>query len=93
MFCRKGAKKGGKKRKSKKLDKTAASTSKANENTVLSGCTQNKDNAADETEDQPEVEKLADLSVYSNFFRELDVDVWLLLTYKLTINQTPPSVS
>lgn len=88
---KKGAKKGGKKRKSKKLDKTAASTSKANENTVLSGCTQNKDNAADETEDQPEVEKLADLSVYSNFFRELDVDVWLLLTYKLTINQTPPS--
>lgn len=34
-----------------------------------------------------------DISIYHDYFRELDIDTWLILTQKFVINPAPENVS
>lgn len=45
----------------------------------------------DETDDDT-LENEVDLSIYHNFFRELDIDTWLILTQKFIVNPDPEHV-
>lgn len=53
---------------------------------------QQDDDEEEEEEEETVEEKTADLSKYKNYFRELDIDVWLILTQPLTLSPTPEKV-
>jgi len=40
-----------------------------------------------------EVENEMDISIYYNYFRELDIDTWLILTQKFIVNPEPEHVN
>lgn len=46
-----------------------------------------------ENENDNILESEVDISIYHNYFRELDIDTWLLLTQKFVINPDPEKVS
>lgn len=39
------------------------------------------------------LENEVDISIYHDYFRELDIDTWLILTQKLVVNPEPIHVS
>lgn len=39
------------------------------------------------------LENEIDISIYHDYFRELDIDTWLILTQKLVVNPEPIHVS
>lgn len=53
---------------------------------------QDDDEEEEEEEEETVEEKTADLSKYKNYFRELDIDVWLILTQPLTLSPKPEKV-
>lgn len=82
VFCfRKGNKKKGKKKGKKK----------ENEASVLTG-NENTSQVEEEEEEEEPVETEVDLVKYKHYFRELDIDVWLILTQPLTFAPTPEKV-
>lgn len=53
---------------------------------------QQDDDEEEEEEEETVEEKIADLSKYKHYFRELDIDVWLILTQPLTLSPNPEKV-
>jgi len=45
-----------------------------------------------EDENDDVLENEVDLSIYHNYFRELDIDTWLILTQKFVVNPDPEQV-
>lgn len=45
-----------------------------------------------EDENDDVLENEVDLSIYQNYFRELDIDTWLILTQKFVVNPDPEQV-
>lgn len=39
------------------------------------------------------LENEVDISIYHDYFRELDIDTWLILTQKFVVNPAPENVS
>lgn len=46
-----------------------------------------------EDENDDILENEMDISIYHDFFRELDIDTWLILTLKFIVNPKPIHVS
>lgn len=46
----------------------------------------------EEVENDDSLENEVDLSIYQNYFRELDIDTWLILTQKFVVNPDPEQV-
>lgn len=49
-------------------------------------------NLVENENDDNVLENEVDISIYQNYFRELDIDTWLLLTQKFVINPDPEKV-
>lgn len=89
-YLRKLRKKKGKKKGKKRKAENDQSVLTGNPN---SSQQQDEEEEEDEEEeDEVKEEKLADLSKYKQYFRELDTDVWLYLTQPLTLSPTPEKV-
>ncbi|RZF48297.1 hypothetical protein LSTR_LSTR010260 [Laodelphax striatellus] len=84
---RKKRKRQGKKKKGESKKKGSA------DNSMLTGqeeVADEEEGDSDDDDDQSETQnKRADLSAYSGYFRELDIDVWLLFTRPLVLNPAP----
>lgn len=39
------------------------------------------------------IENEVDINIYQDYFRELDIDTWLILTQKFVVNPNPEKVS
>lgn len=50
-------------------------------------------NLVDDDNDENILENEVDISIYHDYFRELDIDTWLILTQKFVINPDPERVS
>lgn len=46
-----------------------------------------------EDEIESNLENEVDINIYQEYFRELDIDTWLILTQKFVINPDPEKVS
>ncbi|KAG8323521.1 Fanconi anemia group D2 protein [Homalodisca vitripennis] len=77
---KKATKKKGKKKGKKKQD---------GEESVLTGKDNGSQQEEEEDEEEPVEEKAADLSKYKYYFREIDIDMWLVLTQPLTLSPSP----
>jgi hypothetical protein len=49
-------------------------------------------NLVEDENDDHILENEVDLSIYHDYFRELDIDTWLILTQKFVINPEPEHV-
>lgn len=53
----------------------------------------NMTNLVEDENDDHILEKEVDISIYHDYFRELDIDTWLILTQKFVVNPDPEHVS
>lgn len=79
----KNANKKGKKTKDKK-NVSLESTNASNFNMT---------NLVEDENDDHILENEVDISIYHDYFRELDIDTWLILTQKFVVNPDPEHVS
>lgn len=50
-------------------------------------------NLIEDENDDHILENEVDISIYHDYFRELDIDTWLILTQKFVVNPEPEHVS
>lgn len=82
--------------KSKKKNTNAKGKKTVNEkkSTSLESTNSSNFNVTNLVEDENDdvLENEVDLSIYNNYFRELDIDTWLILTQKFVVNPDPEQV-
>ncbi|XP_039275452.1 Fanconi anemia group D2 protein isoform X2 [Nilaparvata lugens] len=92
---KKSADKGARKKRKRQVKKKKGDSKKKGsaDTSVLTAqeeVAEEEDGDSDDDDDQSETQsKRADLSSYSGYFRELDIDVWLLFTRPLVLNPAP----
>lgn len=82
--------------KSKKKNTNAKGKKTVNEkkSTSLESTNSSNFNVTNLVEDENDdvLENEVDLSIYNHYFRELDIDTWLILTQKFVVNPDPEQV-
>lgn len=77
------------KSKQKNPNKKAKKTVKGKKNTSLESSNEsnfNITNTVENANDDNDMENEVDINIYHDYFRELDIDTWLILTHKFIVN-------
>lgn len=82
------------KSKKKNTNTKGKKTAKEKKNVSLDSTNSSNFNVTNLVDDDNDdvIENEVDLSIYHNYFRELDIDTWLILTQKFVVNPDPEKV-